>query len=483
MKENLYDLTSARRVSAFETQISVITKPEGPLHASNLRFIVLGLISIVSFGASFSTSPSMFVSGFREGNYMFANYGIYIVVPLLGGVIVDKWSVRGSLALFGVFIAVGNILLATADQEKIGFFIQLIFGIFLIVVGAGCLIVAQATIAAKWFRNKELALAIGSYLCMSKIGSLLGYAILVDNYQESDYSEDFSDSYSESEGIQQIVLNVGVVLGVLSLVGIIVLIILDIKADQQDAVLGQSQVPQQNNDPEPFGLKNYRLVYYLLICSVFIQGAFLSLDRSLFEELVDTRYETDAISAIQFYTVVGIIFALLFPVFGFLVDRYGKKTFYLSLSSTIFTIMCIIFICVMIGNGFEFRLPNGIYIILDAIFQPIFLCVFWFCIPLIFDQSIMGMGTGLAISTLNLMAAANTALYQFLFNQFNEGEGLGVGLFLIYMVVPALLGTIFSFLLYKEDARTGRKLANPSIMHIEKGRGLNPSIAINSAYL
>lgn len=477
-----------RRPSSFETHTALAAKPEGVLRGSNLRFAVLALISFVNFGASFTTSPAIIAFGFDENLISLATYVPYIFIPVFGGVIVDKWSARNSLLLFGLFLAVGNIMLSINFSSETNSIFAWVLGVILIIIGSGVIIVAQATITAKWFRNKELAFAIGSYLCVSKIGSLLGYAVMFDNYQ-SDYSDNYSD-YDSEEDVQQSVLNFGVAFSIFSFVCIIALAVLDKHADFQDTSLTQNIGSQEIVEPAPVVLKNYPVVFYLLICSLFIQATFLSLDTSLFYELIGSQGAgpngglilSEAIDAVEFYTLMGIFFSFLFPLLGYFVDKFGKQTSYLLISSIVFTFMCAIFIITLATmdsvNYMYFRLS---YAFLDAIFQPVFLCVFWFCIPLVFDQKIMGTGTAIAVSTLNLMSYANDTVYEFIFgfgdnpnsvNFYNQTFS-SYFWFLIYVAVLGFFGSIFSYWLFREDVRTGKKLSNPSIIYIEKERAQN----------
>lgn len=137
---------------------------------------------------------------------MFGNYyvfdGLYPVVPLLeqrfgftgeqvglldtaynvaalltlvaGGVLIDRLGMAASALLFSVIGATGAVLIAllpalfpSAPWEG------MMVGRFVLGVGSECFIVAVTTVVGRWFKGKEVALALAIQLLIARLGSLV----------------------------------------------------------------------------------------------------------------------------------------------------------------------------------------------------------------------------------------------------------------------------------------------------------------------
>ncbi|KAF9583166.1 hypothetical protein BGW38_010118 [Lunasporangiospora selenospora] len=102
-------------------------------------------------------------------------YSVYsfpnIILPLLGGVLIDRLSVSLMLVIFSVLICVGTAIFAIGVSFKAIWVMilgRLVFGI-----GGECLEVAQAKITTDWFRNRWLGFALGLNLSSARIASAL----------------------------------------------------------------------------------------------------------------------------------------------------------------------------------------------------------------------------------------------------------------------------------------------------------------------
>jgi MFS family permease len=100
--------------------------------------------------------------GFLQFMYSFPN--IFTVV--IGGIIIDRMGLRKALMIFAVFSFVGPAITAASGHLPIMATGRLIFG-----MGAESLNVAVTTALARWFRGKELSLALGLNLTASRLGT------------------------------------------------------------------------------------------------------------------------------------------------------------------------------------------------------------------------------------------------------------------------------------------------------------------------
>jgi MFS family permease len=103
-------------------------------------------------------------------------YSIYslpnIFLPFFSGVFIDKVGVRPGLVLFATLIVVSQVLSVLGASLK--YYWVLLLGRFVLGLGGESLsgnldVVAQSTMTSKWFLGKELALAMGLGLSISRL--------------------------------------------------------------------------------------------------------------------------------------------------------------------------------------------------------------------------------------------------------------------------------------------------------------------------
>ncbi len=89
-----------------------------------------------------------------------------ILVLLAGGVIIDRFGTKVAITVFALVCLAGGALTALTPH-----FEMILAGRFVLGLGAEPLIVAATTVLAKWFKGKELSLAFGMNLSISRLGS------------------------------------------------------------------------------------------------------------------------------------------------------------------------------------------------------------------------------------------------------------------------------------------------------------------------
>jgi len=104
---------------------------------------------------------------------------------IVGGIVLDKWGVRRAGLIFGALATVGASITALAAH---GFFgdghrIQLnmmILGRVLFGSGLEVVCVVSTRTVVKWFKGKELALAMAINMGFGRLGSAMGLALSID---------------------------------------------------------------------------------------------------------------------------------------------------------------------------------------------------------------------------------------------------------------------------------------------------------------
>lgn len=150
--------------------------PSRPL----FRYTLLFFVSMLTFGSYFAyDSIGAIETTLMEalkldrsdiGNLYSAYSLAAIAIVFFGGVLVDKLGTRKASLLLATLVAVGAAIVAMAESKTMLFVGRIVFG-----AGAESLSVAQSAIIARWFKGKEMALAFGISLTISRLGTLFTF--------------------------------------------------------------------------------------------------------------------------------------------------------------------------------------------------------------------------------------------------------------------------------------------------------------------
>lgn len=144
------------------------------------RFTVLAFVSLMAFGSYFAydsvgaietTLIRHFQADRAAIGTMYSMYSIAAVFAVLaGGFLIDRIGTRAASLLFSTLIVIGAAIVAIAPNLALLYLGRVIFG-----MGSETMIVAQSAILARWFTGKELALAFGVALTISRLGTLFSF--------------------------------------------------------------------------------------------------------------------------------------------------------------------------------------------------------------------------------------------------------------------------------------------------------------------
>lgn len=150
------------------------------------KWVILVLTCLVGFGAyySFETPSVLHNAMFRHYNitekakfelYFSLIYSLYalpnMVIPLVGGVMADKFGNKTIMLVFATFILVGSAIETFACFQKS--MEMFLFGRFVFGCGAETLNVCVSIVISKWFKGQELALALAIILSLSKLATVV----------------------------------------------------------------------------------------------------------------------------------------------------------------------------------------------------------------------------------------------------------------------------------------------------------------------
>ena len=105
-----------------------------------------------------------------------------MVLPIFGGLFLDKIGIRSGLILFTVILTIGQaVFMVGGYQSNYDIMIagRVIFG-----MGGESMSVAQSAIVSVWFKGSELAFALGVNMSISRLGSVLNAAVVPSVYDQ-----------------------------------------------------------------------------------------------------------------------------------------------------------------------------------------------------------------------------------------------------------------------------------------------------------
>eukprot|EP01083_Nonionella_stella_P240202 839911_1 len=160
-----------------------------------VRFIMLGLSCFALFGSYYAyDNPAALErplqTSFHLNSLQYnALYAVYsfpnVILPLFGGLLIDKLGASVGMILFMSLILAGQCLFAFGSSFSGGFFGLMIAGRTIFGFGAESLSVAGSALLAHWFKGKEMAFAMGFNLAVSRLGSVANYHISPVLYNRS----------------------------------------------------------------------------------------------------------------------------------------------------------------------------------------------------------------------------------------------------------------------------------------------------------
>ena len=378
---------------------------------------------------------------------MYSSYSLAAVFAVFaGGILIDRVGVRRASLIFSTFVVAGAALVASAPSLPLMYLGRILFG-----MGSESMIVAQSAITARWFTGKELALAFGITLTVSRLGTLFTF-----NTEEL-----FATRYGFRGALW-----IAALLCLLSLAANWIYTMMDRHAEP---IL---RLPEAGSGDKITwsDIGKFRPSYWfaVMICVTFYSAIFPF--TALATDFFHDKWGLPMASATglgffagvfynfthMFTTAQGttsIIIAasmLLAPFAGRLADRIGRR-------ATLMVIGSLLMIPAHLTLGLAHIQPVFPMIVLGAAFVLVPACV-WPAIPLIVDERRVGTAFGL------MTAIQNVGLFAFPYvNGALRDATHGYTTSQVMFGVLGLCGLIFSLLLLRADRREGGRLERGAV--------------------
>jgi len=373
-----------------------------------------------------------------------------IITPIIGGVIIDRLGVRIGLFLFAFLICLGQCI-TTFGANHLSFNTMLI-GTAIMGVGTDALCAAKSTMVVKWFHGQELAFALGLTLTISRLGSSL-----------SSYLSPWL--YAHFSGLT-VALGFGVILAAFSLVDSGLICFLDKYADEQEELVSHG-FPEEKKKFRLADIKNFKMIYFLLVGNCMIAYGVIKGFLNNASDLMDERFGFDPQSSGKYLTIVFILATIFSPVFGKIVDHFGKRV----------TLIFVSFLILVISNLFIGFLPdtepgNPNYNILIALVGigtafASYAAVVWPSISLVVDENANGTAFGFALAAQNLMLSIVPLILGLIHDKTSQ---ISHGYYFteVFLVGLVIFGLVITGWIKYEDGKNDKILQRPAVENQHK---------------
>jgi MFS family permease len=405
-----------------------------------------------------STDYGLFMSAYSVPN-------VFLLMAVLGGIILDKIGIRKTGSLFIILMAIGSSITAYGASETFlngGFGYKFMdsflsgyspalkmmyLGFFIFGLGAETSIVVLSKVVVKWFKGKELALALGLNVAIGRLGTALALYL--------------SPILAKPEWTDAIWF--GVILLWAAFLFFIIYMVMDIKIDKQ---LGQTEEKEPEEEFKWSDLlaliTNRSFIFITLLCVTFYSAVFPFIKYAPDMLMNKFGMEREIAGRISSILMFGTI--ILTPVFGWFADNKGKSATLMYLGSFLLIISHLIFALTTITPYIPIFTLGVAFSLVPA--------AMWPAVTKIVGDNKLGTAYGAMFSVQNLGLWAFPILIGTVLEASNPGvsEKIQQGLDATYdytnpMLMLAslgVLGLVFAFLLKREDKVSGYGLEQPN---------------------
>ncbi len=395
-------------------------------------------------------------------------FNVFLLMLIFGGIILDKMGVRFTgrgaclLMVIGCGLKYYAITYLSAESGMVmGMKAQVFLaalGYAIFGVGVETAGITVSKIVVKWFKGKEMALAMGLEMATARLGTMLAMAVTVP------FANAFG--WTDDGGMLHPNISAPILLCLVMLcIGTIAFFIYSFIDKKFDAQLGEADVNE-----EPFRVKDVFSImrnkgFWLiaLLCVLFYSAVFPFLKYAT--DLMVQKYEVDPSLAGTIPSLLPLGTLFLTPLFGNVYDRIGKGA----------TLM-IIGAVMLIGVHFLFALPllnvwwfaTLIMICLGIAFSLV-PSAMWPSVPKIIPENQLGTAYALIFWVQNWGLMGVPLLIGWVLDTYCKGpvvDGVQTYDYTLPMVIFTAFGVlalVFALLLKAEDKKKGYGLEEANI--------------------
>ncbi|MDI9606620.1 MAG: MFS transporter [Bacteroidota bacterium] len=395
-------------------------------------------------------------------------FNVFLLMLIFGGIILDKLGIRitgvgaASLMVIGTAIKYWGISSPALEGVTIfGLNARLFWaciGFATFAVGVEVTGITATKIIVKWFKGKELAMAMGMQVAMARIGTAMALG--------------FSIPIARATGVIDVsrpllVALIGLIIGLLFF---LVYVVMDKKLDESEA----SVVAESTNPEEEFKVSDIKKIltnkgWWLiaLLCVLFYSAVFPFLKYAV--DLMVNKFNLDQGIAGLIPMLLPLGNILLTPLFGGIYDRKGKGATIMIIGSILLIIVHALFSIPGLDN-WVFAM---VLVVLLGVAFSLVPSAMWPSVPKIIPEKRLGTAYSLIFWVQNwglmgvpLMIGWVLEKYCVVGQTVRDGVTVNMYNYTLPMSIFTLFGIlalIVAFMLKAEDKRKGYGLEQPNI--------------------
>ena len=395
-------------------------------------------------------------------------FNVFLLMLILGGIILDKMGVRftgimsTTIMVLGTAIKFWAISTHSLDgQTLLGMKAQVVMaglGFAIFGVGVETAGITVSKIIVKWFKGKELALAMGLEMATARIGTTMALVTSVPIARALG-------------GVSKPIL-VCLIMLCIGMISFIVYTFMDKKLDK--SIADELKRSDSNESEESFSIKDILNIirnrgwwYIALLCVLFYSAVFPFLKYA--SDLMVNKFGVDPELAGIIPGMLPFGTMILTPLFGNLYDRKGKGASIMILGA-----LLLIFVHAMFSIPFLRATPIAIVlIIILGIGFSLVPSAMWPSVPKIIPEKQLGTAYALIFWVQNIGLMGVPALIGWVLNKYCitgtyliDGSPVPSYNYTLPMIIFTSFGVIalvFALLLKAEDKKKGYGLEMPNI--------------------
>jgi nitrate/nitrite transporter NarK len=447
------------------------------------RWVALGVVAFTMLTGYYLTDVIAPLKGLLEGklswdssdfgffNSAYGWFNVFLLMLIIGGIILDKMGVRftGLMAASVMVLGTGLKYWAVSTTTLSGvmwhvlwfdvkaqvFLAALGFAIFAVGIEVAGITVSK--IIVKWFKGKELALAMGLEMATARLGTALALSTSVPIARAFGFID-----VSRPILVCFVMLCIG-------LISYIVYCFMDKKLDEED-----SQSVNANSDEEAFRVMDiFKIVtnkgwwYIAILCVLFYSAVFPFLKYA--SDLMVNKFGVDESLAGSIPAMLPFGTILLTPFFGSLYDRKGKGASIMIIGSLLLILVHALF-SVPFLNNWMFSI---VLIMVLGVGFSLVPSAMWPSVPKIIPEHQLGTAYALIFWVQNWGLMGVPALIGWVLEKYcitgqvvRDGLTVNTYNYTVPMMIFTgfgVLALVFALLLKAEDRKKGYGLELPNI--------------------
>lgn len=302
-------------------------------------------------------------------------------------------------------------------------------------LGGESLNVSSNYYMTNWFTGNELAMAIGTTVSVSRLGSVL--------------NDNIEPVIVDSTGSLSFGLWIGFLFCIFSLICVVFANCLDGKKDKNLGIVSKKHLPDSEKfrfrDLKFFGFSFWCLCFNCLVVYIDV-SCFNNIASNYFQE----RFGYNSIESGSIISITYIIAAFLCPVFGILVDKFGRRVQIMMFSAVSITLVHVAFLLTPESHKPIYPI---FYMVLLGLGYSIYASVMWASIPYLIKPKVAGTAFGMATAIQNFGLGLGPLLVGYI--QENTSKDKGYYWVSFFFVMVGICGIITCVLIYVNDIKTG----------------------------